>query len=78
MKYWLPNNVYDAFKFIVTVIMPAVSVLYVALAGIWGFPFADEIARTIAAFYTFFCAIMGISTYTAKVDYSDMKEGGAA
>ena len=66
MKYWLPNEIYDAIKFIVTVVMPAVSVLYVGLAAIWGWPYSDEIARTIAVVYTFLCAILGISTYTAK------------
>lgn len=74
MKYWLPSSIYDIIKFIVTVVMPAVSVLYVALAGIWGWPFADEIARTISAIYTFLCAIMGISSYTAKVDYSGLAD----
>lgn len=28
MTYMLPNHVYDLIKFIVTVVMPAVSVLY--------------------------------------------------
>lgn len=74
MKYMLPDHIYDAIKLFVTVIMPAISVLYVALAGIWGFPYADEIARTISALYTFFCALMGISKYTAKVDYSDLAD----
>lgn len=68
MKYWLPNGVYDVIKFIVTVVMPAVSVLYVGLAGIWGWPFADEVSRTIAVVYTFLCAVLGISSYTAKTD----------
>lgn len=66
VKYWLPDKWYDIIKLIVTVFMPAVSVLYVALAGIWGWPLADEISRTIAAVYTFLCAVMGISSYTAK------------
>lgn len=66
MKYLLPNQVYDVIKFFVTVVMPAISILYVALAGIWGLPLADEISRTIAAVYTFLCAVMGFSTYTAK------------
>lgn len=66
MKYWLPDKAYDAIKFIVTVILPAVSVLYVGLAGIWGWPYADEVSRTIAVVYTFLCAIMGLSSYTAK------------
>ena len=66
MRYWLPDATYDAIKFIVTVILPAISVLYVGLAGIWGWPYADEVSRTIAVVYTFLCAIMGISSYTAK------------
>ena len=66
MKYIIPDKWYDIIKLIVTVFMPAVSVLYVALAGIWGWPLADEISRTIAAVYTFLCAVMGISSYTAK------------
>lgn len=66
MQYWLPDHIYDAIKFIVTVVMPAVSVLYVGLAGIWGWPYADEVSRTIAVVYTFLCAVMGISSMTAR------------
>lgn len=72
MKYLLPDRVYDLFKFIVTVVLPAVSVLYVGLAAIWGWPLADEVSRTIAVVYTFLCGTMGFSAYTAKVDYSDL------
>ena len=66
MNYILPNHIYDLIKFIVTVIMPAASVAYVGLAGIWGWPYADEVSRTIAVIYTFLCAVMGISSYTAR------------
>lgn len=65
MRYILPDRAYDLIKFAVTVIMPAVSVLYVGLAGIWGWPYADEVSRTIAVVYTFLCAVMGISGLTA-------------
>lgn len=65
-KYILPDHVYDFIKWFVTVIMPALSVLYAGLAGIWGWPYSDEVTRTIAVVYTFLCAVMGISTYTAK------------
>lgn len=68
MKYIIPDKVYDAIKYIVTIILPALSVLYVGLAGIWGFPFADEVSRTIAVVYTFLCAVMGFSTLTARVE----------
>lgn len=66
IKYWLPNDVYDVIKFVVTVILPALSVAYAGLAGIWGWPYADEVTRTIAVVYTFLCAIMGISGALAK------------
>lgn len=68
MKYLLPDKAYDIIKYVVTVLMPAASVLYVGLAGIWGWPYADEVARTEAVVYTFLCAAMGISGLTAKID----------
>lgn len=74
MKYILPDGVYDAIKFFVTIVMPAASVLYVGLAAIWGWPFADQISRTEAVVYTFLCAIMGISSYTAKpIDVDELE-----
>lgn len=72
MQYILPDGLYDAIKYVVTIIMPALSVLYVGLAGIWGFPYADEVSRTFAVVYTFLCAVMGFSTLTAKP--ADSKE----
>lgn len=66
MDYLLPDKAYDLIKWIVTVLMPAASVLYVGLAGIWGWPYADEVSRTVAIVYTFLCALMGISGATAR------------
>ena len=66
MTYLLPNRAYDLIKYVVTILLPAASVLYVALAGIWGWPYADEVSRTIAAVYTFLCALMGISQLAAQ------------
>lgn len=66
MKYWLPDKVYDVIKWIVTILLPAASVAYVGLAAIWGWPYADEVSRTVAVVYTLLCALMGISSYTAK------------
>jgi len=66
MSYWLPDRVYDAIKWIVTNLLPAASVAYVGLAAIWGWPYADEVSRTVAVVYTLLCALMGISGATAK------------
>ena len=71
IKYILPDRLYDLIKFIVTVILPALSILYAGLAGIWGWPLADEVSRTIAVVYTFLCATMGISTATSREVYED-------
>ena len=66
MTYIMPDKLYDLIKYVVTVILPAVSGAYVGLAAIWGWPYADEVSRTFAVVYTFLCAVMGISTLTAK------------
>lgn len=66
MKYILPSDVYDLIKLIVTAVLPAATVAYVGLAATWGWPMADQIERTLVIAYTFLCAVMGFSTYTAK------------
>lgn len=68
MIYLLPDKVYDAIKYIATIVLPALSALYVGFAGVWGWPYADEIARTIAIAEVFLCSLMGISTVTARKD----------
>lgn len=68
MTYLLPDKAYDLIKWLVTVVLPALSVAYAGLAGIWGWPLADEVSRTIAVVYTLLCALMGISGATARPD----------
>lgn len=58
----IPNKVYDVLKWIVCIVLPALSTLYFALSGIWGFPFGEQICGTLAAVTTFLGVILGIST----------------
>ena len=58
----MANKVYDIFKFIAQIILPALATLYVTLAGLWGLPFPDEIAGTIMAVDTFLGAVLMISS----------------
>ena len=58
----LPNKVYDSLKWLVLIALPALAVAYVALSAIWGWPYADEIAKTSSAVYTLLGALLGIST----------------
>lgn len=66
----LNNKVYDALKWIVMIVIPAVTTAYVGLAAIWGFPFAEEVAKTSAVICTLLGALLGIST----AQYNKMNE----
>jgi len=58
----LSNKVYDVLKWIVMIALPALTVAYVGLASIWGWPYADEVAKTSAVICTLLGALLGIST----------------
>ncbi len=61
MKQFLPDKVYDTLKWIALVVLPAIATLYFALAGIWGFPYGEQIVGTITAIDAFLGALLGIS-----------------
>lgn len=65
----LNNRVYDVMKWISLVCLPALGTLYFALAGIWGFPYGEQIVGTIMAIDTFLGALLGISSiqYNKKI-----------
>lgn len=56
------NKTYDVLKWIAQILLPAIGTLYFALAGIWGFPYGEQIVGTITAIDAFLGAILGIST----------------
>lgn len=58
----MSNRVYDILKWIAQLLLPALGTLYFALAGIWGFPYAEQIVGTITAVDTFLGVLLGIST----------------
>lgn len=59
----MSNKVYDVLKFVAQCILPALGTLYFALAGIWGFPYGEEIVGTITAVDAFLGVCLGVSTY---------------
>lgn len=62
----LSNKAYDILKWIAQILLPAVGTLYFALAGIWGFPYAEQIVGTITAIDTFLGCLLGISSMRFK------------
>lgn len=72
----LPDNVYTILKWITMICLPALATAYVGLAAIWGFPYADEVAKTTAVICTLLGALLGISTATYYKDNSYLDEEG--
>lgn len=58
----IPDKVYDVLKWLTLVVIPALATAYVGFAAIWGWPYADEIAKTSAVVCTLLGALLGIST----------------
>lgn len=63
------NKVYDVLKAIAMYVLPAVGTLYFALAGIWGFPYGEQIVGTITAVDTF----LGVLLKVLQVNYDKNK-----
>ena len=64
----LSNKVYDILVWLTQVVLPAIATLYFALAGIWGWNYADAIVATITAMVTFMGVILRISSAQYKSD----------
>jgi hypothetical protein len=58
----LNDKLYDVLKWLCLIVLPAIGTLYYALAGIWGFPYGEQVVGTITAIDTFLGALIGIST----------------
>lgn len=58
----MSNKVYNILKWIAQYLLPAFGTLYFALAGIWGWPYGEQIVGTITAIDTFLGVLLGISS----------------
>ena len=58
----MSNKTYDVLKYITQIVIPAVGTLYFALAGIWGFPYGEQVVGTLTAVDTFLGVCLGISS----------------
>lgn len=60
----MSDTAYNVLKWIAQYFLPALGTLYFALAGIWGFPYGEEIVGTITAIDTFLGILLGIASNT--------------
>lgn len=70
----LSNRKYDILKFLAQIVLPALGTLYFTLAGIWGFPYAEQIVGTITAIDTCLGVIL---EYIRKRYYEKENEANA-
>lgn len=70
----MSNELYDILKFVAQIVLPALATLYLAIAGIWGLPYGQQISGTIMAIDAFLGAILGISTVKYKQKLEDEKK----
>ncbi|MCI9085777.1 MAG: hypothetical protein HFE51_05065 [Clostridia bacterium] len=57
----MSNKIYDILKWITLILIPAIGTLYFTLAGIWNFPYGEQIVGTLTAIDTFFGVVLHIS-----------------
>lgn len=58
----ISDQLYDVLKWVTLVCIPAFTTAYVGLAAIWGWPYADEVAKTSAVVCVLLGSLLGIST----------------
>ena len=58
----LSNKVYDVLKWVVIIAIPALSTAYAGMAAIWGWPYANEVAKTASVICVLLGALLGVST----------------
>lgn len=58
----LPQKIYETIRWIIAIVLPAISLLITTLANVWGWNIpAEQICLTIDALALFLGAIFGIS-----------------
>ena len=62
----LNNKVYDVMKWVVMIVLPALSALYVGLGSICGWSYIEQVAGSISCVTVFLGALLGISSSNYK------------
>lgn len=57
----MSDTVYNWLKYLVIIFMPAISVLYVSLGTIWGWPFVNQVRDTLDAVQMFLASALMVS-----------------
>jgi hypothetical protein len=72
--FTLPAKVYNFIKYLVLIIMPGISTLYMAVANAWNWDHITNVSLTLAAITTFMGGLVGLSA--RNYNHSDAKYFG--
>lgn len=66
----ISNDTYDFLRDIADLILPALGVLYLALAELWGFPYGDKVNNTIICVVAFLDVVLKVlkNRYNKKLE----------
>lgn len=70
----LSDGIYSKLKHTASIVLPAVSALYIALAQVWHFQHVEEVVGSLTAVNAFIGALVALSTRT--YNNSDAKYAG--
>ena len=78
MRYFIPDELYEALKWAVMIVLPAFATFFGVVGGAWGVDpgLIASVTTTITAFSTFCGAALGISAATAKPDPGEGADAG--
>lgn len=68
MTYKLPDNIYQALKWLGLIACPALAVFYGVIAPVWGLPNTEAVVTTINAIGVLIGALIGVSAATATYE----------
>lgn len=69
-NFKISDRTYDCLKWIVMICIPALTTAYVGLSAVWGWPYAEAVAKTSAIVCTLLGSLLGISTAQYNKDKS--------
>jgi hypothetical protein len=64
----MSNRTYDILKWIATVVLPAITTLWLTIGHIWSIPYTEAIGATLAAVTTCVAALLGISSVKYQLE----------
>lgn len=70
----MPDKLYNVLKWVCLTFLPACSFFYGLLADVWGFPYSDQITRTISGLGLFIGMLIGISQLAINKERREQDE----